>query len=293
MIKNIFRVFFYSGLFLLFFSSCSPLVQKAYFVESPNVALFDSVGQTNLNFSGQYFSHTNIQFSQSVSAKSGFNANMQIWYPQRVAKSAGLSYVFPRDPHPSYAMGFGAGYVFYHSSKNHYFEFTSNYGFLRNRTRVAERSLSPIAVFGLGGPWLSQDVDATFHTISLQPSFFWNDNGIKTGFVFRNEVVYIPDYYYFFEVSVYNPDLYYISNTLHDEISLSNKWAMNQQLFFVFRNQRKTISWGVHTGFSWSLYAMHKQYDFTHITNELNGVAPTKTPPMAEFILGFDVGVIW
>lgn len=282
----------YFCLIILILSSCSPLVQKAFFVESPNVAAFDSVKDANMNLSGQYLTHLNFQFSRSFTPHSGLVANVLSCYQGNSGRNDGYDYFYPRPKHDSYAYAIGAGYVYYSTAKSGIFECSASYNFQKNKHRLSERGLSPIAYIGLSGPWLSQDIDASFHSVIIQPSWIWVHDGIKAGFTLKNLFTYIPNYYYFFNIGVYNPDAYYLQNEFEDEVIVSNKFVINQQLFFIFRNEKRLFHWGFHVGIGWPLLFMQRKYsDLSYYDAALPDVIPINTPSMASIAIGFDLGL--
>jgi len=264
-------------------------VQKAYFVESPNVALFDSVGQTNLNFSGQYLTHFNAQYAHSLNGKAGLYAGMHLGYQGWTNDKTHLQPV--NDNSFTNSFGLNGGYIWYNNSGNRYLELSAGYGFQTNTNHVRDRWLSPNGF--LSGPWLDQSTDAIYHQLIIQPSVLWNKKESYIGFCFKNEFMYIPHYDYDFNVALYDDYVGYWSNSFSDQVSFSNKFTIAQQLFFIYRNNRHSLKWGFHAGAAWHALYLRKYYSFYHVNNRLYDLVPESHPAMAAVVIGLDLGFQW
>lgn len=269
----------YIILLVCLFASCSPLVQKAFYVESPNIGAFDSIQQTNINFSGQYLTHTNVQFSHSFKDHSGIFAGAHIGYQGWTKDNV-------HDTGLTNSFGLNAGYIFYQNSGRHYFELAGGYGFQTNTNLLNDRHVQM-------GKWYGQSTDALFHRVILQPTFAWKLNGNNTGFSLRNEFLYIPHYYYGFNVGSVEEPFYMQSNHFDDEVSFNDKFAITHHLFFFFRNCRHKINWGFHAGVSFHSLMLKREYDFLHVGNAIRDDIPQLHPAMATIVFGFDLGFQW
>jgi len=268
-----------AGSLAIALTSCYPLVQKAFYVESPNVALFDTTGQDNYNFSGQFLTHTNVQGSHSFNDHSGMFAGAHIGYQ-------GWTKDNPNDTGCTYSVGVNAGYIWYKNIGRRYFELAAGLGVQVNTNLLNDRKVQP-------GEWFSQSTDATYRYISLQPTFAWKLKGNKTGFSLRNEFLYIPHYTYAFSVGSTEEPYYFQSNHFDDEVSFNDKFAITHHLFFFFRNCRHKINWGFHAGVSFHSLMLKREYDFLHIGNAIRDDIPQLHPAMAEVVIGFDLGFNW
>ncbi|MPM82434.1 hypothetical protein SDC9_129495 [bioreactor metagenome] len=271
--------YLYITILALLLSSCYPLVQKAYYVESPNVGAFDTTKQTNLNFSGQYFTHTNVQYSHSFNEHSGMFAGMHIGYQgwtKDNVNDSGLTNSF----------GLSAGYIWYKNIGKKYFEISTGYGFQTNTNILNDRKIQP-------GEWYSQHSNALFHRVIFQPSYVLIVNKNKIGLSLRNEFLYMPHYQYDFSVGSSEDPGYLQSNHFSDNVQFSDKFAVTHHLFFFFRNCRHKINWGFHAGVSFHSLMLKREYDFLHVGNAIKDDIPQLHPAMAAVVIGFDLGFNW
>lgn len=254
-----------------------PIDTKGFFVESPNVGAFDSVKVTNMNLSGQYLTHTNVQYSHSLNGHSGMFAGLHLGYQ-------GWTKDYAADSGFTNSFGFSAGYIWYKNSGQHYFECATGYGFQTNTNVLNDRKVQQ-------GEWLSQKVNSLYHSVKVQPTFAWNLNKNKVGISIRNEFMYIPHYYYMFSVGSTEDPGYQASNHFSDEIQFNDKFVISHHLFLFFRNGRHKIPWGIHAGMSFHSLMLKREYDFLHVGNAIKDDIPQIHPAMASIVIGFDLGL--
>jgi hypothetical protein len=267
------------------FVSCNPYgVQKAYFVEPPVTAVFDSIHQTKIKLSGYYLSHTNLQVMHSFSNHHGVFASGLIGY-QGWAKNSGYS-GFADKGVPNLAGSMSSGYIWYNQSPEFYLECLAGYGFQINNARFYEKWISPTSL--LGGPYFSQDVHSAFHRLSIQPSVF-SGNSKRWGFSLRAELVYCPYYYYNYAVEFYNPEETWYSpvkSDYYDRITFYGKWFSVLTPVISYRNKTGKTPYGFYFGANFTSLVKKEFNDLTNYEEYLWPYVLKKHPASASIIFG-------
>jgi len=263
------------------FASCNPYsVQKAYFVEPPVTATFDSIHQTKIKLSGYYLSHTNLQVMHSFSEHHGLYASGLIGY-QGWAKNSGYSGFVDKGV-PNLTGSLSGGYIWYNQSPKYYIECVAGYGFQLNNARFYEKWISPTSLFG--GPFFSQDVHSAFHRFSVQPFIFSNIEKYW-GLSLRAELVYCPYYYYDYEVSFYDPEHSY-SNEYSDLVTFYNKWFTDLTMVILYQNKSAKAPFGLYIGASLSSVVKSHFNDLNHYEEYLWPYVLKKHPASASIVFG-------
>jgi len=271
-------------------ASCSPLVQKAYFVQSPNVGAFDTAKVTNANLSGNYFSNTEFQFAHSFSDHIGVSGGALVGYQGWTSNKH--QYEFDDKPGPLGTYGLNAGLIWFRKSNSRYFELTIGYGYQYNNSRIISGWLTPFGV--MSGPYYSHDVHSQFHRILIQPAFLWrHKTGDKVGFVFRMELVNSPGFYYNYKLNSYYDCMNPHVQDYRDHISFYNKSFMVFSPFFFIRNSEGKFNIGMHVGLSLHTNVMSHYTNIDNLDPSLERNIIKGHPAMAAIVFGFDVGLDW
>lgn len=273
------------------FASCSPLIQKAYFIESPNVGAFDSAKVTNICISGQYASSSNVQISHSFSNTLGISGSAHFGYQKPVGNSIDNT-DFPDKPGKPSSVGANASLIYFKKFQQKYFEISTGYGFQFNNNRKYGGWLIPVSF--VGGPWLSHDVHSLYHRLSVQPAFmlFWGNH--KFGIAFRTDIVYCPYYFYNYELDIYNPETsYMISDEYSDKISFYNKFFGVVSPFILYRFSHKGIGIGMHLGFAWHSNVINHRNETQYLNPDIVNYIIDKQPTMANVVFGLDMCFSW
>ncbi len=267
------------------FASCNPyIVQKAYFVEPPVNATFDSIHQTRVKFTGYFFNHTDLQIMHSFSEHHGVFATGLIGYQGWLSNNGYSGY---RDKGvPNLTGGFSGGYIWYSQRPKSYMECLAGYGFQINNARVYEKWISPFSL--LGGPYFSHDVHSAFHRFSVQPGIFSNRQK-QWGFSLRAELVYCPYYYYNYEVAFYDPehDDYPLSSDYSDRVTFYDKWFSVLTPVFTYQNRRGKTPFGFYIGANFPSIVKKEYNDLSHYQDYTWGYVLKKHPTSANIIFGF------
>ncbi|HBG70985.1 MAG: hypothetical protein A2W93_03215 [Bacteroidetes bacterium GWF2_43_63] len=272
------------------FASCSPLVQKAYFVESPNVGAFDSAKVTSVDLSGNYYSNTELQYSHSFSEHIGISGGALLGYQGWTSNKS--QHEFDDKPGPLGTYGLNAGLIWFRNSEPRYFELTIGYGYQYNNSRIISKWLTPAGM--MMGPYLSHDVHSKFHRILIQPALLWkHNNGDKIGLVIRMELVNTPSFYYNYKLNSYYDSFNPHVQDYRDQISFYKKSFMVFSPFFFIRNSGEKFNIGMHVGLSLHTNVMSQYKIIDNLDSSLERNIIRGHPAMAAVVFGFDIGLNW
>ncbi len=273
----------------LMLASCSPLVQKAYFVQSPNVGAFDTAKVTNVKLSGCYFTNTELQLSHSLTNHAGVFGGA-LWGYQGWDDKVDSLYAFDSKPGLLGTFGLNAGGMWFTQKGHTYLELALGYGYQFNNSRMYGRYVSVVS--GFSGPWLDQDVHSSFHRIIFQPSLLYLEDDHILGLVLRSEWVYCPYYYYAHNVSVYDEMLpgYY---DYEDQISFYNKNFFTLTPYFVLSVDAGKTTWNIYAGAVFSNEILRHTGSTDHVNPKTFDYIIDRHPAMASVVLGMEIGLKW
>lgn len=262
--------------------SCNPyVIQKAYFVEPPVTATFDSTRQTRIKLSGYFFNYTDFQVMHSFSEHSGAFVSGMLGYQGWLLNSG---YTMFRDKGTAnLTTASSLGYIWYNRKPHYYFECMSGYGFQINNARVHEKYLSPFSL--IGGPYFSEDVHSAYHRFFIQPSLFTN-KPLQWGFALRTELVYCPYYYYRYIVSFYDPFDCCGNSEYEDCITFYNKWFAVITPVFKYQNRSGKSPFGFYFGVNFP--TLVKKHINVYDAYEYESDIIKKNPTSANIIFGFE-----
>lgn len=155
----------------MIFASCSPLIQKAYFANPPNVNCFQSEKEKNLKLS-QGLNHfeiqSNIAFNKNIGLSTGLYGGFRGQYGAEIAG------------------------IFYNKfNDKNYFETQVGYGYFNNKSKVAGQETFFVMPM--------HNINTTYHKIFIQPTYFITTKRINFGIAIKLNAVYYDKYHYYYK----------------------------------------------------------------------------------------------
>ena len=170
----------FSSIFLIAaMTSCSYVFQRPYIATSPNVNCFEREKEKNLKVS-IFVNHFDVQSNMALNKNFGLSAGLNGAFRGQIGgELAGISYK--------------------HISERNYVEIQYGYGFFHNKSTITNMPWDPGALIEYG-LWLSRDINADYHKIFIQPTYFLNTARVSVGFAIKLSANYFDRYHYFYSV---------------------------------------------------------------------------------------------